>query len=247
MSSLVSRKFAEWTEGLDPHGSRISVFEHIRDIPYSLDIPRAGPGMATGAAPRRWGGVPAAPNTTSLQRCSDRLDLDVVYATFAFSWNDPDLRYPPPLREVAAHVPVSHHLACRVRIGRRWVLVDATWDPPLAKGGFPVNLNWDGLRRYYMCGKTAPVALCSPLPRCSHRDRTGPGKRRSSAHSMASRSTGTRQTGGAPFGDAGAGYSPVSGTLHRPFTGNSTDGWRRSGRHPATVPSFIPGSQCIIQ
>jgi hypothetical protein len=73
-----------------------------------------------------------------------KLDLDVVYATFPFLWNDPDLRYPPELRRLAAGMPVAYHLACRVRIGVRWVLVDATWDRPLAEAGFPVNENWDG-------------------------------------------------------------------------------------------------------
>jgi hypothetical protein len=39
MSALVDEKFREWTAGLDVKNSRISVFEHIRDIPYSLAVP----------------------------------------------------------------------------------------------------------------------------------------------------------------------------------------------------------------
>jgi hypothetical protein len=73
-----------------------------------------------------------------------RLGVDVVYATFPFLWNDPDLRYPPELRQLATVLPVAHHLACRVRIKDRWVLVDATWDLPLKRAGFPVNEHWDG-------------------------------------------------------------------------------------------------------
>jgi hypothetical protein len=73
-----------------------------------------------------------------------KLGLEVVFATFPFLWNDPDLRYPQDLRVLAAAVPVAYHLACRVRIKGRWVLVDATWDPPLANGGFPINEHWDG-------------------------------------------------------------------------------------------------------
>jgi hypothetical protein len=42
------------------------------------------------------------------------------------------------------NLPVAYHLACRVQLGCRWILVDATWDPPLAKAGFPVNDYWDG-------------------------------------------------------------------------------------------------------
>jgi len=74
-----------------------------------------------------------------------KLGLEVVFATFPFLWNDPDLRYSPDLRTLAAAVPIAYHLACRVRINGRWVLVDTTWDPPLARGGFPVNEHWDGL------------------------------------------------------------------------------------------------------
>jgi hypothetical protein len=74
-----------------------------------------------------------------------RLGYEVVYATFPFLWNDPDLLYPPELRELATGLPVAHHLACQVRINNRWVLVDATWDLPLSRGGFPVNERWDGL------------------------------------------------------------------------------------------------------
>ncbi len=73
-----------------------------------------------------------------------QLGFEVVFATFPFLWNNPDLRYPPELRKLATSLPVAYHLACRVRIDNRWVLVDATWDPLLARGGFPVNEDWDG-------------------------------------------------------------------------------------------------------
>jgi hypothetical protein len=85
-----------------------------------------------------------APKHYLLAEMCRRLGYEVVFATFAFLWNDPDLSYPPGLRRLAAGLPVAHHLACRVRIDSRWFLVDATWDPPLARGGFPVNMHWDG-------------------------------------------------------------------------------------------------------
>ena len=90
----------------------------------------------------REGGT-VARNITSLRRCTAGLGYEVVYATFPFLWNDPDLLYPgtPP---AGNRLPVAHHLACRVRIDNRWVLVDATWDLPLKRAGFPVNENWDG-------------------------------------------------------------------------------------------------------
>ncbi|MDO9326533.1 MAG: transglutaminase domain-containing protein, partial [Methanoregula sp.] len=87
------------------------------------------------------------------------LNIPVVYATFPFLWNDPDLDYPPDIRNLAATLPVAHHLACRVQIGCSWILVDATWDLPLAKAGFPVNEHWDG----YSKTKCAVKPLKSPV------------------------------------------------------------------------------------
>ena len=172
MYSLVNRKFAEWTEGLDPHQSRIAIFTHIRDIPYSLEGPRADPGREMEQLLSRGRGSCGAKHYL-LAEMFRRLGLNVIYATFAFSWNDPDLHYPPSLRELSACLPVIHHLACRVQIGRRWALVDATWDPPLAKAGFPVNLNWDGYAATKCAVKPLPsphgTVFCRPVSQESHR------------------------------------------------------------------------------
>jgi len=39
MPSDVNKKFHEWTKSLDTHDSMVSIFEHIRDISYSLSVP----------------------------------------------------------------------------------------------------------------------------------------------------------------------------------------------------------------
>jgi hypothetical protein len=143
MSTLVNRKFFEWTFGLDQHQSRISIFEHIRDIPYSLAVPMRDPKTAPEQILVHGKGY-CAPKHFLLAEMYRKLGLEVVYATFPFLWNDPDLQYPPELRILATGLPVAHHLACRVRINKRWVLVDTTWDLPLAKVGFPINEHWDG-------------------------------------------------------------------------------------------------------
>jgi hypothetical protein len=88
-----------------------------------------------------------------------KLNLSVVYATIAFSWNDQDLHYPPGLQKQAFRLPIAHHIACRVQIGCRWILVDTTWDRPLAKAGFPINDHWDG----YSETRCAVKPLKSPV------------------------------------------------------------------------------------
>jgi hypothetical protein len=143
MTSLVNDTFAEWTHDLDTRGSMISIFSHIRDIPYLLNTRVSDPKNSM-AELLEAGKGSCGPKHYLLAEMYRKLNVSVVYATIAFSWNDPDLRYPPGLRELAVRLPIAHHLACRVQIGCRWMLVDATWDRPLAKAGFPVNDHWDG-------------------------------------------------------------------------------------------------------
>jgi transglutaminase-like putative cysteine protease len=143
MTSLVNDTFSEWTHGLDTRESMISIFSHIRDIPYSLIVPMSDPKTS----PEQLlvaGKGSCGPKHYLLAEMYRKLNLSVVYATIAFSWTDPDFHYPPELRKQAIRLPIAHHLACRVQIGCRWILVDATWDRPLAKAGFPINDHWDG-------------------------------------------------------------------------------------------------------
>jgi hypothetical protein len=144
MSDIVESAFHEWTAGRDPLAARISLFEHVRDIPYAV-IPHirnyeSGPaellrGMCGSCTPKHF----------LLGKLFERLGLDIKYATFPFSWDDPDIRYPDEIRELARALPTEYHLALKVLIEGQWRLVDATWDLPLKTAGFPVNESWDGM------------------------------------------------------------------------------------------------------
>ncbi|MDO9033970.1 MAG: hypothetical protein Q7U51_02030, partial [Methanoregula sp.] len=158
LSPRVMSAFHEWTHGLDNRKSMCSIFSHVRDIPYSLVVP-----VNNSKNPQEQilvaGKGSCGAKHYLLAEMFRKLNLNVVYATFPFLWNDPDLKYPPLLRKLAATLPVAYHLACRVQIGCSWVLVDATWDLPLAKAGFPVNGDWDG----YSETKCAVKPLKSPV------------------------------------------------------------------------------------
>jgi hypothetical protein len=158
ISPLVLSAFHAWTQGLDTRESMCSIFSHIRDIPYSLVAP-----VNDAKTPQEQiliaGKGSCGAKHYLLAEMFRNLNLTVVYATFPFLWNDPDLHYPPQLRKLAATLPVAHHLACRVQVGCNWILVDATWDLPLAKAGFPVNEDWDG----YSGTKCAVKPLKSPV------------------------------------------------------------------------------------
>jgi hypothetical protein len=98
----------------------VSIFEHVRDIPFWIP---SDPGMYDPATTpdlilQRGCGSCAAKHFL-LSGMYRKLNVNVVFATFAFLWNDPGLHYPPDLRALAARIPVAYHLACRVPLGAR--------------------------------------------------------------------------------------------------------------------------------
>lgn len=143
--AILDDKFRQWTQGKDPVQARISVYEKVRDIPYAVlpdlidaeryvDILKLGRGSCT-------------PKHFLLGYMFQRLGLLVLYAVYPFRWGERAEvldDYPQQLRELSRELPMSHHLACKVEIDRKLVLVDATLDPPLANAELPVNQKWDG-------------------------------------------------------------------------------------------------------
>jgi hypothetical protein len=143
--NIVDEKFNEWTQGLDPVQARISVFRHIRDIPYAVmpsimdyrgyrNILKIGLGSCS-------------PKHFLLCEMFQRLDLPVFYVVYPHRWEEIAKimgEYSEKLEEMARTLPVTRHLACKVEINDRLVLVDATLDLSLQKAGFTVNAGWDG-------------------------------------------------------------------------------------------------------
>ncbi len=142
---IIDAKFREWVGDKDPVQARIAVFEHVRDIPYAIvpelidaeryiDILKLNKGSCT-------------PKHFLLGEMFQRLGLLVLFAVYPFCWAErSDIldNYPVKLRRMAKRRPMGHHLAAKIEIDGRFVLVDATLDSPLAKLGLPVNLKWDG-------------------------------------------------------------------------------------------------------
>jgi hypothetical protein len=141
---MLDPALSAWTRGLPPVEARISVFTHVRDIPYALSERKRDPEKAETEMLRVKKGS-CSPKHFLLGGLFGAMGLDVKYATYPFRWADLAIKYPEKLLELAGRMPMEYHLACKVRIGPRWVLVDATWDSALAKAGFPVNTRWDGL------------------------------------------------------------------------------------------------------
>lgn len=143
--AFLEETFRQWAVGKDAVQARISIYENIRDIPYAVipelistdrfaDILTLGRGSCT-------------PKHFLLCNMFQRLGLMVLFAVYPFHWGERAevmVGNLEPLREIAEALPMSYHLACRVDIDGRLVLVDATLDPPLGKADLVINHEWDG-------------------------------------------------------------------------------------------------------
>ncbi|MDO8536394.1 MAG: hypothetical protein Q7S30_05270 [Candidatus Omnitrophota bacterium] len=141
---FLTEKFTEWTRSLTAKSARISIYQHIRDIPYAiiseLRDPKSGP---SGLISINNGSC--VPKHFLMALMMGELGLPVKYVTYLFKWNDPAIKFPPALKRIVKNMPITAHLATKVNIDGKWILVDATYDPPLRKAGFPVTEIWDGV------------------------------------------------------------------------------------------------------
>ena len=143
MTGIADRKFHEWTNGKSALEARINIYEKIRDIPYAV-IPELI-GSERYIEILKLGRGSCAPKHLLLAGMYERLGIMILYAVYPFRWADIKIDYPARLRELANSLPISNHLACKVEIEGRLVLVDATVDLALEKLGLPVNREWDGI------------------------------------------------------------------------------------------------------
>jgi hypothetical protein len=141
----IDEKFNKWTRGLDLLGARINIFRNIRDIPYAV-VPsimdyRGYPNIL------KSGKGSCSPKHFLLCEMYRRLGSQVLYVVYPHRWDEIAAimgKYSDRLRDMALALPVSRHLACKVEIDDRLVVVDATLDLALQKAGFTVNADWDG-------------------------------------------------------------------------------------------------------
>ena len=155
MQNIVDETFAQWVRGRTEVESRIAIYNAIRDIPYAV-IPELND-------PLRYREILAlhkgscTPKHFLLCAMYQKLGLEVLYAVYTFRWDEFEHLYPADLRKLVKSMPAGNHLACKVKINSKYVLVDATVDPPLRKAGFPVTISWGGVDDTVL-----PVVPCGP-------------------------------------------------------------------------------------
>lgn len=143
MLKLIDEYFLEWADKKDSLLDRISLFNHIRDMPYTIyrDYKTVDEWMIKVLQTKRGS---CNPKHLILAEMFKKLGLDISYVTCPMDWKTQKLDYPKHIFEIAAKMPTIYHLALQVRINDNWIFVDATFDIPLEKIGAFVTQNWDG-------------------------------------------------------------------------------------------------------
>jgi len=141
-SDIIGQTLQEWTAGKKGKAAIIAVFEKIRGIPYGVLPELNNPAEYTRILELNMGSC--TPKHLLMCRMYRRLGLDVLYAVYPYRWAEFEELYPPNLWKLAQQMAPVNHLACKVELNGRYVLVDATIDPPLASLGLPFTASWDG-------------------------------------------------------------------------------------------------------
>ncbi|MFI5397288.1 MAG: transglutaminase domain-containing protein [Candidatus Binatia bacterium] len=138
-NEIILETFRAWTQGCDALGSRIKLFQNVRDIPYCYPASRD----------------PAEVLRQRRSSCSGKhyllgelfrmLGLRVRHMICTHRFNESLLVFPPPMQEMLRkNEIVDLHDYLQIAVDDSWVDVDATWERGLREFGFPVNDEWDG-------------------------------------------------------------------------------------------------------
>lgn len=127
----IARFVATATGEMRGAAARRAVFAAVRDLPYATDaaadaatLVRAGRGNCAAKADLLARGLRLLGDDARMVRWRSRLPA-----------------WPPEVALLPSRDDL--HTAVEVAVAGRWVLVDATHDPPLARGGLVVG-DWDG-------------------------------------------------------------------------------------------------------
>lgn len=105
----------------------VSIFNQVRDLPYRIRLSSGEKELSCGG------------KHCQLKKLFAQGGLESRYRVGTFRWSA--LNLPPALLAIP-HKDEGTHVFLEVKIGRRWVPVDASWDTGL-KNILPVN-GWDG-------------------------------------------------------------------------------------------------------
>ena len=139
---IQSKKFQEWTKGKNKLNARISIYNHIRNIPYNRVQGRNLKTELCLMLNKNKG--TCNEKHILLSKMYELLGIQTRYVSHLFRWSDLPVKYPTNLIKLARKMPICDHLFCQAFIRGKWISIDSTWDLSLKKANFPVNEAWDG-------------------------------------------------------------------------------------------------------
>ena len=147
MDHMLSEKIiAEYAGDLPLEKKIIVLAEKVRDIPYGVigsrtaeDVYLKNMGTCSG-------------KHALLRELYLALDLKTQEFVAMHRFANLPVKFPEHIAEILKRSDiVDPHNFFKLFISDRWVTVDITWDKPLAKIGFPVTENWDGISDMPLC------------------------------------------------------------------------------------------------
>jgi hypothetical protein len=140
-NDIFGQTLEEWTRGCDPLRARVTVFERVRDLPYSY------PSSRDPATVLRQGQGSCSGKHYLLGEMFRMLGLQVRHMICTHRFNESPLPFPLPMQEMLRkNEIVDLHDYLQIAVSDDWIDIDATWERGLREFGFPVNEEWDGMR-----------------------------------------------------------------------------------------------------
>ena len=115
----------------------IEIFEKVQKIPYRVckyDENKINENLERGDCRHKH---------FLLKKLLEQKGFKVKEMKVIFNWAD--LPIPQEILEILKSETIWDHGSLKVQIDNKWIKVDCTWDLALAKAGFPITKDWDGI------------------------------------------------------------------------------------------------------
>ena len=124
----------------------VRAYKQTRDLPFWINIGQAGNLRETlkDIKIRKKGSCSS--KHYLLGSLCEKLGMSVTYLTHPFYWQGLGVAYPDSIKRLVDKMSLQYHLALKVSSNSDSFILDATWDPPLEKAGFPINRAVENLR-----------------------------------------------------------------------------------------------------
>ena len=140
MNTAIKKQIIQkWTNEQPSNQKIITLFEKVRDIPYGdigsrdpVDVYRQNKGTCSG-------------KHELLRELYQQLGIQVKDYLVMHRFKEMPVKFPNHIQNILNRSDIlDPHNFFKILVDKNCVIVDATWNKPLKKLGFPVNENWDG-------------------------------------------------------------------------------------------------------